>query len=367
MEFKEILTPTDRLSAEMVAFSNAQGGQLLIGINDDGNIEGLRKEEVKKFREQAMNKAANSCKPPINVWTEVITVTKKSVLVIHIPKGVALHRDGKHEVWVRSGLNERRVTDNAELSRLMQEKGLIYADRQIMTTAGIDDLDTASFKRFYKTRFDREMGSDEGEVRRILKNMKLLRDDRPTLTSLLLFGIHNEYTIPQFCIKAIWFYTDECITTRYRSSVDIHGTLVDQYKAGKDFIVSKLNNPQGDKDFNSTGDLEIPELVIKELLINALFHRDYFIADSIKLYLFPNRIEIKSPGRLPNSLTVGDIRQGIQRRDSNILITSYANDLLPYRGIGSGILNSLKVYPSIDFENDVAGDFFKVTIHRPRQ
>ena len=81
--------------------------------------------------------------------------------------------------------------------------------------------------------------------------------------------------------------------------------------------------------------------------------------------MFPNRIEIKSPGRLPNSLAVEDIRLGIQRRDRNALVTSYASDLLPYRGIGSGILSSLKVYPSIDFENNVERDFFKVIIPRP--
>ncbi len=78
-------------------------------------------------------------------------------------------------------------------------------------------------------------------------------------------------------------------------------------------------------------------------------------------------MEIKSPGRLPNNLTVEDIKKGIQRRDRNILLTSYAIDLLPYRGIGSGILNSLKAYPHIDFENNVEADYFKVTIHRSAQ
>ena len=111
--------------------------------------------------------------------------------------------------------------------------------------------------------------------------------------------------------------------------------------------------------------MEIPELVIKELLINAISHRDYFIKDSIKLYLFPNRVEIKSPGKLPNNLTVEDIKQGIQRRDRNILLTSYAIDLLPYRGIGSGVLNSLKAYPYIEFENNIEANYFKVTIFRP--
>ncbi|WP_228803214.1 hypothetical protein, partial [Nocardia farcinica] len=90
-----------------------------------------------------------------------------------------------------------------------------------------------------------------------------------TLASLLLFGKNNEYILPQFCIKAIWFQTNEFITDKYRSSVNIYGSLTEQYNKAKDFVISKLNYIQKDKDFNSIGDLEIPELVIKELLINA--------------------------------------------------------------------------------------------------
>ena len=242
-----------------------------------------------------------------------------------------------------------------------------FEEQQIVFNAGPDDLDYLLFKEFYKTRFGQEIPDDKAEIIRTLNNMRLLQDNNVTLASLLLFGKNNEFIIPQFCIKAIWFYTNEFLTQKYRSSLNIYGSIVNQYNKGKDFIVGKLNNIQKNKDFNSIGDLEIPELVIKELLINALFHRDYFIEDSIKVYVFPNRIEIKNPGKLPNNLTVEDIKQGIQRRDRNVLLTSYAIDLLPYRGIGSGVLNSLKAYPDIDFENNVEGDYFKVTIHRPKQ
>jgi ATP-dependent DNA helicase RecG len=368
VEFKETIASSGQLSAEMIAFANSLGGMLLVGVKDNGDIKGLEANELKTIQDLAMNVAANNCKPPLgSIWTEVVKIEEKNILVIHLEKGIALHRDNNHMVWVRSGPNKRKVTDNAEMSRLMQEKRLIYAEQQIIINAGTDDLDYLLFKEFYKTRFGQEIPDDKTEIKRTLNNMRLLQDNNVTLASLLLFGKNNEFIIPQFCIKAIWFYTNEFLTQKYRSSLNIYGSIVNQYNKGKDFIVGKLNNIQKDKDFNSIGDLEIPELVIKELLINALFHRDYFIEDSIKVYVFPNRIEIKNPGKLPNNLTVGDIKQGIQRRDRNVLLTSYAIDLLPYRGIGSGVLNSLKAYPDIDFENNVEGDYFKVTIHRPQQ
>jgi len=68
---------------------------------------------------------------------------------------------------------------------------------------------------------------------------------------------------------------------------------------------------------------------------------------------------------LPNNLSVEDIKRGIQRRSRNIVLTSYVSDVLPYRGIGSGILRSLQAYPHIDFENNTVAEYFKVTIYRP--
>ena len=117
------------------------------------------------------------------------------------------------------------------------------------------------------------------------------------------------------------------------------------------------------KPFNSLGKLEIPEIVITELLVNALVHRDYFIQDSIKLFVFDDRIEIISPGKLPNSLTEEQIKRGV-RRSRNSIICSLAPDLLEYRGAGSGIMRALQAYPDIDFFNDVEGEQFKVTVRR---
>jgi predicted HTH transcriptional regulator len=95
-------------------------------------------------------------------------------------------------------------------------------------------------------------------------------------------------------------------------------------------------------------------------------HRDYFINDSIKIFVFDNRIEIISPGKLPNSLTEEQVRRGV-RRTRNTIIASFAPDILEYRGAGSGILRALQEYPSIDFKNDIEGEQFKVIIPRPEK
>ncbi len=197
-----------------------------------------------------------------------------------------------------------------------------------------------------------------------MTNLRLIKDNKLTLAGALLFGENTEILLPDLHISAIWFWGNAFIADDYRSRENITGNLRQQYKESVNFVLSTLRKVQGEQIFNSLGIPEIPKLVFEELLINALVHRDYFIHDSIKLFIFKDRIEIKSPGKLPNNLSVKDIKQGIQRRSRNIVLTSYVSDVLPCRGIGSGILKSLKAYPHIDFENNTVAEYFKVTIYR---
>ena len=110
--------------------------------------------------------------------------------------------------------------------------------------------------------------------------------------------------------------------------------------------------------------MEIPNDALEELVVNALVHRDYFIKSAIKVFIFDNRIEIISPGKLPNTLTVERIKSGTSIARNPILFSN-ARYVLPYVGVGSGIPRALHSYPKIDFENDIDGELFKVTLHRP--
>jgi ATP-dependent DNA helicase RecG len=99
-------------------------------------------------------------------------------------------------------------------------------------------------------------------------------------------------------------------------------------------------------------------------LVNALAHRDYLISAPIRLFIFDNRIEIVSPGHLPNNLTVAKIRTGNSNIRNPILVSYIAKGLLPYRGLGSGIKRALEDWPEIDFTDDRDGGLFVATVHR---
>ncbi len=98
--------------------------------------------------------------------------------------------------------------------------------------------------------------------------------------------------------------------------------------------------------------------------VNALIHRDYFTSASIRLMVFANRVEIISPGHLPDSLSVEDIRHGKTNR-RNPTLTEHASQILPYRGIGSGIPRALREWPRIELIDDVSGNQFSAVIWRP--
>lgn len=128
-------------------------------------------------------------------------------------------------------------------------------------------------------------------------------------------------------------------------------------------MVSNTRAHQGRQSINSTGESEVPRIVWEELLANALIHRDYFVSAPVRMLVFSNRVEIISPGHLPNNLTIENIKAG----NSNIrnpILASFASKLLPYRGLGSGLLRSLRAYPDIDFVDDREGNMFKVIVAR---
>ena len=125
-----------------------------------------------------------------------------------------------------------------------------------------------------------------------------------------------------------------------------------------------LHKVQAGQGVNAPGIPEIPPLVFEELLVNALVHRDYLVSAAIRVFVFDNRIEIISPGHLPNNLTVEKIKEGNSNIRNPILVSYVAKGLLPYHGLGSGINRALKHWPHIDFIDDHEGCLFKAIVYR---
>jgi ATP-dependent DNA helicase RecG len=152
--------------------------------------------------------------------------------------------------------------------------------------------------------------------------------------------------------------------SEYVDTEDFSGPLRKVFDDSLGFIMRNLHKVQAGRGVNAPGVPEIPETVFEELLVNALVHRDYLVSAPIRIFVFDDRIEIISPGHLPNNLTVEKIRSGNSIIRNPILVSYVAKGLLPYHGLGSGIKRALEEWPQIDFTDDREGCLFTATVSR---
>jgi len=184
------------------------------------------------------------------------------------------------------------------------------------------------------------------------------------LAGVLMFAERPEWIKPQFVIKAIRYPGNEIHVTDYVDTEDFVGPLKKIFDDALAFVMRNLHKIQAGRGVNAPGLPEIPESVFEELLVNALVHRDYLVSASVRLFIFDNRIEIVSPGHLPDNLTVEKILAGNSNTRNPILVSYVAKGLLPYHGLGSGIARALDAWPKIDFTDDRDGCLFTATVHR---
>ena len=366
-QFKSNFSNIDSLASEMVAFSNSGGGQVFIGINENGAPVGLTREDMGRLNQMVSNAASQSVRPPINPITENVQLTEGLVMVLTVLDGIRKpYMDNNGSIWTKSGADKRKVTAQEEMQRMFQSAGLIHADEVPANGLTIADLDLDYFRDFVLKEYGEYWKEEDEDVSlpRLLENMNLAnKDGNLNIAGALLFSKKPQFRLPTFIIKAVTYPGTDIDEEHYLDSEDLTGRLVDVFQKAFGFISRNLKHVQGDQTVNSLGKLEIPKIVIEELLVNALIHRDYFISSPVRIFIFSDRVEIISPGHIPNNLTIENIKNG----NSNIrnpILASFATKILPYRGLGSGIRRALREYPSIDLIDDRAGNMFKAIIHR---
>ncbi|MGB9498560.1 MAG: RNA-binding domain-containing protein [Dissulfuribacterales bacterium] len=365
-QFKADVHNSDALASEMAAFANSDGGTIFIGVADDGTMPGLVPKDVTRINQLISNAASQHVKSPLTVHTENIQLpTGRIVIVLTVPKGLDkpyFNRNGV--IWLKCGADKRRINSKEELRRLFQFSDQFHAD-ELPTKAGMDKLDKLRFRDFLRDIYKQDYPENPDDLNRLLRNMNLADNTgNLNLAGVLLFAERPEWIKPQFVIKAIRYPGNDIHATDYMDTEDFAGPLCRMFDDSLAFIMRNLHKIQAGRGVNAPGLPEIPESVFEELPVNALIHRDYLVSAPIRIFIFDNRIEIISPGYLPNSLTVERIRAGISNIRNPILVSFVAKGLLPYHGLGSGIKRALNAWPEIDFADDREAALFTVTVHR---
>lgn len=363
-QFKRDFNNVDALAAELVAFANTAGGYLLIGVDDSGAVEGLASADIARLNQLLSNAASQNVRPAINPLSCNLQTEHGLVMVVTVEQGLNKpYVDNQGRIWVKSSADKRRVTAREELQRLFQQAGLVCADAVPVTGSSVADIDAKAFGEYFQKRFRQSPEQTGFKTLQLLENLGLANGGTPNLAGLLLFGKTPQRLRPAFDIKAVAFPGTVLHDRHYLDSEDIDGNLQEQYRRSLAFIKRNLRHVQRQQGFNTLGQLEVPEEVFEELLVNALIHRDYFVSASIRIMIFADRIELTSPGHLPDVLDTEKIRLGLSNR-RNPTLTSHAVHILPYRGLGTGIPRAIDAWPMIRLEDDRQSNQFKVVIQR---
>lgn len=273
------------------------------------------------------------------------------------------------DVWVKVGTDKRRAS-REEMRRLLQESFNMFADEQPLSGTDINSLDKDRIQELVEKKTGRKMEELlPVDLIQLLHNMRILHDGKCTLAGLLLLGKRRDPYFSQYQISAVSWYGNEAEVMDYRESEDIQGNVSVLYKEGMAFIKRQLRKVQKGQHVNSLGILEIPAIALEEALINAIVHRNYFIQSNIRAFVFDNRVEIISPGCLPNTLSVEAIKTGVHMARNPILL-SHIKDIrgIPYRGIGMGVARMIASCKesgiALDFFNEVEKSQFRVVFWR---
>lgn len=400
VQFKERITKKEDkydIGCEMVAFSNSRGGRLVIGINDkSGEINALSYMELQETTNLLTSIASENVIPNVLIDVENVPTTGGAVVVATIPEGKNKpYHDNKGIIWVKNGADKRKVFDNSELADMMGDCGRYYADEEAVRDASIEDLDADTIKLYMMERFSpvfRGKNIDEltmkdysldqmagfvikgATIERLLRNLRFIRPDgQMTKAAMMLFGKYTQRWLPEITAKCICFFGNSVGGTQFRDKMhdmEIEGNLLHQYRTIMNFFTRNLRKVQVKREFNSLGEMEIPYESLTEYVVNALVHRSLNIKTPIRIFIFDDRVEIHSPGSLPNGLTIEDVKNGTSM-PRNVFLFTNANYLLPYTGVGSGVRRALEYDPDAVFSNGVsdkeithASNEFVITIPR---
>lgn len=390
MQFKERILDKYDIACELVAFSNSQGGKLVVGIKDKtGEINALSYSEVQETTNLLSDIASENVVPSILIKIDTVEVEDGNLVVATVKEGLNKpYHDNKGIVWVKNGADKRKVFDNAELAEMMTDCGSFAPDEAGVRDATVNDLDATTIKQFLGNRFERVLEkkgltgdafneasldaicsaiAKAHDCEKILRNLRFIRPDGTlTVAAMLLFGKYTQRWMPMMTAKCICFAGNSVGSKIFRDKVndaDMEGNLLHQYDTIMDFVTRNLHNVQVGDEFNSMGKLEIPYTSLVEFTVNSLIHRSLNMKAPVRIFIFDNRVEIHSPGALPNGLTIEDIKAGTSM-PRNMFLFNNAIYLLPYTGVGSGITRALDEDINVTFMNNNKAQEFVITVWR---
>ena len=372
LEFKEKIPTKNQIIKTSIGFCNRFGGRLIVGVKDNGEIIGVDESQLNELIDSLHESIFKSCTPTILPSIYVQRLDEKALLVVEVSPGMNkpyfLSTDGLMEgTYIRLGSLVVKAPIQLIEELKWQSRGF-SADEMPVYHATQDDINDQLFFDFLKKR---RLSFSNVEQQQLLRHYKLIIKEHnrayPTTAAILLFGKESQrYFTEAFIICTHFKGTAgrEVIATK-----DCMGNLFQQLEQGIDFVLSRLNKSFLIKQKRREERYEIPEVAIREMVINAVVHRDYHMPGPIKIAIYDNRIEIFSPGNFPGPLQVEHLEMGITYI-RNTIICKILREAGYIEKLGSGFLTLFESYRQYDLPKPVVLEntgFIKCILPRPTQ
>ena len=394
VEFKRDDCRPEDIAAEMSALLNLEGGVILLGVEDDGRISGLTRGR-KTAEEWVMNIARKNVQPAIiPVWTCIGMEGGKEVGIIELVadspgKPHKARRDKSWMTFIRVGSASRESTREEE-GRLYQAARLVQYGIKAVPDTGLENLDMERVENYYQVVLKRSV-PDREEVenwRRLLLNSDLLvaagNNVCASVSGLLLFSENPNRRLPQAGVTAAGFpgpekdyntVDEERIRGPLTSIVSKRGATLEKGVIDRtaDFVGRNMGSVAWLEGARRRRKGAFPLDAVREAIVNATVHRDYAREGTdIEVSLYGNRLEIISPGRLPNGVTVEKMKEGVVRVTRNELLKEILRDYgyIEHHGMGvrSRIIESMQRHNGTEPDLVEEDDRFIVRLWKaPRQ
>ena len=368
LEFKEkIERNRQNLLKTIVAFSNGAGGEILIGVKDNGEVIGIEEDPV-DFEEKILNSVYDGISPIPNIFFQTYTIEDKLIFVIKVYPGVNkpyfLKKLGPVEgVYIRFGASNRKA-DAIIIEELKRQRFNKSMDEEIDNRF---DCKILKFKHVKKIL--EYLHSSTSPEEYLLLNKYIYKYNsicNPTFGAIVLFTekLPEEY---DFCGLRLAVY-NSFDRSNLTQSKEYQFNIIDNLENIMGDLQVLLSKRIGIEDsLKRVEELEIPYLALREAIVNAICHRDYSIVGSnIKVEVFPDRVEVISPGVLPAGITLEDIGKGISEIRNKLIVKAF-RQLKYIEQLGTGItriFNECRRRNLKEPEFEEIGNSFKVTLFK---
>lgn len=372
MEFKRDDIRPEQLAKEIVAFLNFKGGRILMGVDDDGTVLGIRRPNLQEW---VMNICTDRVHPRIIPYYQEVETEGGRIAVIDVDMGLSkpyvLRHKGSETIYIRVGSTSRLATREEQM-RLFQSGGILHVEILPAPGSRFKDLDPRRLADYFsRVRSIDPLPESEDDWTRLLVNMEFMTrreggDTVCTIAGLVLFGRRPRRFLHQAGLSWVVFPgTEKDYDTRDRATLD--GPLVGLWDENgercEDGLLELLmgrmrqhasREALSEDYLTRTIRWDYAPEAVREAAINAFVHRDWTRPSDVEAVLYADRLEIVSPGPLPNHVTVERMKQGLRIPRNPILIQTL-KDYGYVEHMGMGVRN--KIIAGMRKHNGTEPDF----------